>query len=309
MLEKDIVALARRAERLRFRIAHHLAGDPALLEGLLAELAQLNPWHPLAMNDRARRALPETFTPAPGPTIATAARLFLQGRLEEAAEATQGLEDAALVRCDLECLRGEVDRAEEALEAAATVFGLLPPVRVRAARLALLRGDGDGAWLESSQALADNPLYGTARQLHGQAAAMTKTRRISLPVRSPVRFVEGHAHYPSTLSPRARAAWRAWAQARDLKGTDTVPPGAPAHAALLEAWRQEPEEPPFYREDPNTEIQTLERWEREDLLIAYQWSAGLSSRNAAAFRRWKAGSGDTLLRFWKRGVLQLPVQE
>lgn len=309
MLEKDIVTLSRRAERLRFRIAHHLGGDPALLEGLLADLAQLNPWHPLAMNERARRALPETFTPDPGPHIATAARLFAQGRLDAAVAATEGLDDAALIRCDLECLRGKVGRAEVALEAAAATFGQLPPVRVRAARLALLRGEGARAWLESSHALADNPIYGTARELHGQAAAMTKCKRISLPVRSPVRFVEGHAHYPSTLSPRARSAWRAWARARDLQGPDTVPPGATAHAALLEAWRREPEEPPFYREEPNTEVETLERWDREGLLTAYQWSAGLSFRNATTFRSWKVASGDALLRFWTRGVLQLPVQE
>lgn len=304
MLAYDIVTLARSAERLRFRIDHHLGGDPNRLEGLLADLNQLNPWHPVALNDRARRALPETFGPPPPASIAATALLFQQGRLDEAAAEAERVPDAPLVRIDLALLRGDLGRAATALKEAEELLGELSVVSARAASLALAQGLPEQAWTEASRALATNPLYGTARELHGHAASLTKRERVSLPVRSPVRFEAGHAHYPSTLSPRARAAWRAWVKGREAQDLSCVPPGSLAHAALVAEWRRQPEEPAFYREDPNTEIEVLDRWERDGLLQAYQWSTGLSFRNAGAYRQWHQSGAASMLAFWSRGVVQ-----
>ena len=304
MLAYDIVRLARMAERLRFRIDHHLGGDPARLEGLLADLNQLNPWHPVALTDRARRALPETFGPPLPPSIAPCARLFQQGRVDEAAQAAESVPEAALVRVDLALLRGDIPRAVSALEEADAMLGDIAVVRTRSASVALAQGHFEHAWSEASRALATNPLYGIARVVHGHVASRTQRQRISLPVRSPVRLEAGHAHYPSTLSPRARAAWRAWAKAREGQDLLTIPPGSVAHAALLAEWRRQPEEPAFYREDPNAEIEALDRWDREGLLAAYQWSTGLSYRNADAYRQWHKTGAAAMLAFWSQGMVQ-----
>jgi hypothetical protein len=81
------------------------------------------------------------------------------------------------------------------------------------------------------------------------------------------------------------------------------------HRALLNAWRSQPDEPAFYREDPNTGIEVLDRWERDGLLEAYEWTTGLNFRNVDAFRKWKEGAANgALLRFWEAGVFQLPEQ-
>jgi hypothetical protein len=311
MLLTDIVALARTAERLRFRIRHHLGGDAGRLEGLMADLNQLNPWHPIALNDRAERALPETFAPAPSPDIAVAARLFQKGDIEGALGSATAVaaHDAPslLVQADLQVLQGQDPSA--VLDAAIEALGPLPVVRLRLSRMHLAAGRPKQAFQEAAHALAANPVYGSAREAHGLACAGLSKTRVSIPVRSPVRFLAGHAHYPDTLSPRARAAWRAWTSARDSQDVHTTPPGGPAHRALLDAWRAQPDEPAFYREDPNTELKVLDRWDREGVLEAYEWSSGLSFRNADAFRKYKEGADNgALLKFWKSGVLQLPVQ-
>lgn len=311
MLVTDIVALARTAERLRFRIRHHLGGDPGRLEGLMADLNQLNPWHPIALNDRAERALPETFAPAPSLDIAPAARLFQQGDIEGAlaSATTVAAHDppSLLVQADLMVLLGQ--NPSSVLQRAFEALGPLAVVRLRLSRMHLASGQPKQAFAEAAHALASNPVYGSAREAHGLACAGLGHTRVSIPVRSPVRFLAGHAHYPDTLSPRARAAWRAWTGARDGQDLHTVPPSGPAHRALLQAWRAHPDEPAFYREDPNTELKVLDRWDRENVLEAYEWSSGLSFRNAAAFRKYKKGADNgALLKFWKSGVLQLPVQ-
>ena len=307
----DIVALARAAERLRFRIHHHLGGDAGRLEGLLADLNQLNPWHPIALNDRARRALPETFPTRPSPAIAPTARAFQRGLFDEALRLSTQVASqdapALLVQADLQALLGQ--DALPTLEAAADALGHLPPVRLRLARAHLAAGRTMPAFREVCHALARNPLYGTARDTHGQIAKLMGHDRISIPVRSPVRFVAGHPHYPDTLSPRARVAWRAWVSARQEHDRQPLPPGATAHRALLNAWRSQPDEPAFYREEPNTGIEVLDRWERDGLLEAYEWTTGLNFRNADAFRKWKEGAANgALLRFWEAGVFQLPEQ-
>ena len=78
-----IPALARAAERLRFRAAWHQGADDARLAALRAELLERNPWHPIALNFRARAALPETFLPPPEPELAPLGVAFLRDDLDE----------------------------------------------------------------------------------------------------------------------------------------------------------------------------------------------------------------------------------
>ena len=268
--------LARATEALRFRLAWHQGGDPARLQALTDELQERSPWHPIALNLRARAALPETFLPPPEPGLAELGAAWLRGDAARVVALAReaGSRRARLVLAQLgEPVEALGDSVEE---------------------LAAARRPVD--------ALVRNPLYGTARVLLVERARAEGRPMLRLPLVAPVQRREGRLSLPRTLSERAARAWTAWHRAVSSPLNTDLPPGSAGHRALLEAWRAGDEAPARFREDPDPEIRRLDQLDREGLLPAYEWSCGLAPSNAPAFRAWAAQDRGTLRRLWTEGL-------
>ncbi|HJN74990.1 MAG TPA: hypothetical protein QGF58_13765 [Myxococcota bacterium] len=290
-----IPALARAAERLRFRAAWHQGADDARLAALRAELLERNPWHPIALNFRARAALPETFLPPPEPELAPLGVAFLRDDLDEVRRLATASKTprARLALAQVALSRGEV-----------VDLDCDDTVDVLVVRAAMKRAVGDlpGSLALAAEALTANPLYGTARVLLAEVNEAQGSTLIRLPLMAPVERTNGRLVHTRNLSDGARAAWTAWNRAVSSPGNGELPPGSAGHRALLEAWRARPQTAPRFREDPNLEIARLDRWEREGLLAAYEWSCGLTRANSEAFRRWAVEGSSSLRRLWREGL-------
>ena len=287
--------LARAAERLRFRLAWHQGGHDARLVELRQELLDRNPWHPIALNFRARAALPETFLPPPPADLAGIGEAFLRGDLDEASQRCAASSHA----------HARLGRAQLAVAAGETVEDLDgSTVDVLVGRAAQLRARGDleGARALAVEALTKNPLYGTARVLLSQVGDELKEPILRVPLLAPVQRSEGALSLPSSLSERSRRAWTAWNRAVSSPLNHDLPPGSAGHRALLDAWRRAGPEAAGLRDDPDTEILRLEAWSDSGLLEAYEWSSGLDQSNAVAFRSWAAQGEDSLRRLWSEGL-------
>lgn len=278
-MTRSIPELARSAERLRFRIAWHQGGDRARLVALRAELLERAPFHPLALNFRAREALPETFLGPPPPELAELGAAWLRDDLEGVLREARAIEHPR-ARLVLKQLGEDVELAGDTVDVLAAMG---KPI----------------------DALAANPLYGTAQILAAQTAEARGEPLFRIPLLAPVRRVEGRLELPTNISDRACSAWSAWNRAVSGPLNDELPPGSAGHRALLEAWRAGEDAAPGFREDPNLEIRRLDRLERARLLEAYEWSCGLNVSNAGAFRTWAAKNPKALRRLWTEGLRKL----
>lgn len=164
----DAFGLAEQYERLRFAIEHQLSADTPTLRALEVQLLATAPEHPFALNLRAGLALPETLLPPPPHELRPAARALMDGDLPRAlAEATRAdRSGSAVVSCaigDLLLCQGRPNEAEERFQHAYSMLGPLPPLLTRLGRTAELLRNPTDAWSLTVQALAANPLWGTAR--------------------------------------------------------------------------------------------------------------------------------------------------
>ena len=308
--------LARRVENLRFQAAHGLGDDSRFARWSEALLAQA-PTHPLAMNLRAWVALPETALPSPSPRLRPAAEAFHQGRLQEACElATQTLGDLGpeevggghATAGDLHLALDRVDEAETHYRQAALQLSRLPPLEARLGRCALLRGDAENARRLAVRALCTNPLYGSAMVLRWEAGVALGEKLVTLPLQARAFHTPAGVRLDNRLSPRAARAWKAWAQVRHLDPgafqsvSEVFPPELAPTMALIGAFRAQSDDDTAYSDAPDTELLLLDRWEREKILGAYLWFAGLSPDNAHLWEAWTASHPEAMERFWTKGI-------
>ena len=301
-------ALAREAEQLRFRIEHHLGGDPEKLVRLLRQLEVRVPHHPIVRTARAVTALPDTALPGPPPELSSAAARWLAGDPEgalEHARAALAERPHPRTRVTVADLHWHLGAREEALvgwQLARDELGPLPPLAVRRGRAALVDGRSGEALDEAVRALLQNPLYGTAFVLltHAHRARGQEALPVPLPTQA-VRTADG-LRMVSGLGERGQASWTAALRASQVAPAEETPPGHSGVAALLDQWRTLA--PGSTAEERQCwPIATLDRWEREGTLETYLWASGLTPDRAEDFRlRSDPEASDR--RFWREAILE-----
>ncbi len=300
--------LAQEAERLRFRLAHHLGGDPERLEGLLQQLERRVPHHPVARTARAEAALPETALPGPPPELAGSAEAWLAGDPQAALIAARRAlseRDHPRTRTTVGDLCWFLGRGEEALgcwESVRARLGPLPALLVRLGRAALKGGRAGEALERAVQALLANPLHGTATILLGHAHRARGREVLPVPLPPQVAQVDGELRLARGLGARSRAAWLAGLEAARAADPGELPPGATAVQVLLATWRALPEGD-RKEQRASWPLQALERWERDRVLETYLWAVGLSAETAHGFRARRDRAAERDRRFWTEGVL------
>lgn len=301
-------ALAREAELLRFRLAHHLGGSPERLRELLGRLERQVPHHPVVRTARALQVLPETGLPGPPPELADAAEAWLAGDPVAAhAHACRALAQRDHVRtrvtvADLAWVLQRPDEARDGWTRAAADAGSLAPLEVRLGRAALGAGQLADALDRAVRALIQNPLYGTAFVLLAHVHRARGHEVLTVPLPPQVRHSPDGLQLERGVDGRARAAWREAVRAAQEAPSAEAPPGAHATAALLTTWRALPagDKRQTTAEWP---LRALDRWERTGVLETYLWAIGLTRASAGAFRS-RSGHQDRDRRFWAEGVLQ-----
>ncbi|MCB9793297.1 MAG: hypothetical protein H6741_11275 [Alphaproteobacteria bacterium] len=221
-------------DALRFRLEFGLGGDPQALEDGRLRLEAQAPHHPLTLNLRAWRALPETALPPPPPALREAAERFLAGDLTDALARARTVDAprALVVQADLLLLLGRVEPARAALRAATRALGPLPPLIFRDARCAELSGDPDEAWSACVEALVGNPLYGSARRLQLDLVERRGGWLLPLPLRITPELG------PETLE----GVRRRWSRSGLLEVHDRVVGLSPESAESFRAWALREEE-------------------------------------------------------------------
>jgi hypothetical protein len=301
-------ALARQAEQLRFRIDHHLGGDPEDLIKLLQQLEARVAHHAVVRNARAAQALPETVLPAPPPELSAAASAWIAGDAGQAlAKGRRALSDrphprTAVTVADLCWATGRPDEALAGWEAVRSELGSLVPLLVRLGRAALVQGRTGEALERAVQALGQNPLHGTAFVLlaHTHRARGAETVPVPLPARLAV--VDGQLKLARGLGERARRAWTDALKAAREAPPDETPPGRSALHTLLQTWRSLPVGSAKEQRVSWT-VQALDRWERAGVLDSYLWAVGLNPDTAHAFRRRPTPQARDQ-RFWTEQVVE-----
>lgn len=232
--------LAWTVEDLRFRLSHGLPADAHRLRALEESFEAEDPSHPLVLNRKAALALPEHFPP-PDPALTDAAVAFRKGEYTAAAArltalAARRTPGALAALGDVLLAMGQADEAERRYQEARARDGAGPTVLARLARCRLLAGDARAAAGLSAEALAQNPLYGTARAIRAEAADARGRRLLPLPA-------------PDRLDPQTKALLE------HLRGL-----------GLLDAWRHSATlcaaKAPSFREwrDGGGERQLLTLW-------------------------------------------------
>ena len=233
-------SLAWTVEDLRFRVSYGLPADAHRLRILEETFEAEDPTHPLVLNRKAALALPEHF-PAPDPALSPAALAFRKGEYVAAVEllfplAGRRVPGALAALGDVLLAVGRAEEAERRYLEARAKEGPGPTVLVRLARCRLLAGDARAAAGLSAEALAQNPLYGTARAVREESAEARGRRLLALPT-------------PDRLDPQTKALLE------HLRGL-----------GLMEAWRHAatlcPARAPAFREwrDGGGERQLLALW-------------------------------------------------
>ncbi len=299
--------LAREAEQLRFRLAHHLGGDPERLRALLSDLEAKVPHHPIVRTVRAAEALPGTMLPGPPPELSEAAAAWAGGdpvRALALARQAQEQRPHARTATTVADLCWYLGRPREAVAGWQTVraeLGPLPPLEVRLGRAALGAGKAKDALERALQALIQNPLHGTATVLLGHAHRAQGREMLPVPLPHQVFRVKGEPAFSPSLPERDRKAWLAGVAAAGSAEPHQVPPLASVFAAVLSSWRDAPAASADDR--PSWVLGACLRWEEAGVLDSYQWAVGLTAATADAFRRRKGGA-DRDRRFWSEAVLQ-----
>ena len=298
-----ISELARRVERQRFRLAHHLGGDPSRLDDQLARLGQLAPFHPVVLNERSRRLLPEVWPGPPPLELAPVARALLDGEPDRglllARTLAQAHPDDGQVHMalgDLQLLAGELDAAETSFRRAMELLGPLPCLMVRYGRCRLQNGALREAWKLAVGALTECPIYGTALSLYAEVARAAGHQLAPVPVPLPLRRVDGQVQLHESLTDAAQAAWSIYL-AHPGGGR---PPGLRRVRAALKTF----EERGGGRErlDGGLEVlPLLASWDRAGLLRPYLWIVGLSEENVSEYRGWILERRDLMRAFWELG--------
>ena len=298
-----ISELAQRAERQRFRLAHQLGGDPAKLDEQLAQLGRVAPFHPVVLNERARRLLPEVWPGPPPPELGPVARALLDGAADEALRASakalrERPEDGRMVMAhgDLQLLAGEPDAAEQSFRRGLELLGPLPCLMVRYGRCRLQLGALREAWKLAVGALTECPIYGTGLVLYADVARAAGHSLAPVPVPLPLRHVDGKVVLHESLTEPARAAWSIYL-AHPGGGT---PPGLRRVRAAVKTF----EERGGGRErlDGGLDVlPLLAAWDRGGLLRPYLWIVGLSHDNVSEYRAWILERRDLMRAFWELG--------
>lgn len=220
--------LAWTVEDLRFRVCYGLPADAHRLRALEEQLEALDPSHPLVLNRKAALALPEHFPP-PEPALTPAALAFRKGEHAASAEllrplAARAVPGAQAALGDVLLALGQAQDAERCYQEARSREGAGPTVLARLARCRLLHDDPRAAAGLSAEALAQNPLYGTARAIREEAAEARRRRLLPLPA-------------PDRLDPQTKALlerlrslglFEAWRHTATL---------CPAKAPTFREWR------------------------------------------------------------------------
>ncbi len=302
--------LAQRVEHLRFQAAHGLGSVDARLARWSETLLAQAPTHPIAMNLRAWAALPKTALPSPSPRLRPVAEAFHQGRLAEACKlANQQLGEISpeevgvghVTAGDLHLALDQVEEAEAHYRKAAIELSRLPPLEARLGRCALVRGDAETARRLAIRALCANPIYGSAMVLRWEAGIALGETLVSLPLQARAFHTPSGIRIDNRLSPRAARSWKAWAQAR-LASSEETPPEVTPTLALIGAFRAQSDDDTAYSDAPDTELLLLDRWEREKILGAYLWFAGLHPDNAHLWEAWHREHPEAMERFWTSGI-------
>ena len=219
-------SLAWTVEDLRFRVLYGLPADAHRLRILEETFEAEDPTHPLVLNRKAALALPEHF-PAPDPALGPAAVAFRKGEYVSAAELlfplARRVPGALTALGDVLLAVGRAEEAERRYLEARAKEGPGPTVLARLARCRLLAGDARAAAGLSAEALAQNPLYGTARVVREEAAEARGRRLLALPTadrldpqtKALLEHLRGLGlmeawRYAATLCPAKAPAFREW---------------------------------------------------------------------------------------------------
>jgi len=295
--------LAIEVERQRFRLAHRLGGDPQRLDEQLVRLARTVPFHPVVLNERARRLLPETWPEPPPLELAPVAQALLAGQVDDAyrtaselASERRGDGQVQMALGDLQLLRGDAGGAETSFRRGMELLGPLPCLMVRYGRCRLLHGATKEAWKLVVGALTQCPIYGSGHALYADVAAAAGRALIPVPLPLPlVQDGDRVVPHPDLTAPAA-AAWARYV-AHPGQGT---PPGLLRARAALDLWTSSRET----EERADAEVQvlpTLAAWQQAGLLRSYLWIVGLSSDNVADFRSWIVERPHQMRAFWELG--------
>jgi hypothetical protein len=280
-------------------------------ERLTRLLVEGAPHHPVALNLRARAALPETMLPESGEALRDIASAFAAGDFSAALALARDLGDLSMEEeglreqtlGDLVFLTQGPAEAEPHFRTAIQGLGPLAPLLARLGRCALGTGDSPTASRYAVRSLTENPLYGTALVLLFEAAQAEGKTLLPIPIQARIFTAPGGVRVDPSLSPRGRMAWESWLQARETSDFQERPPERSSTLRLIEAWRAGSDGQLAYSDSDNQELEALDRWERDGLLDAYLWFAGLNPENAHVFRTWRDAHRDTAERFWRQGVL------
>ncbi len=311
MARHSLARLALEVEELQFYRAHGMETDAGRCDRLTRLLVEGAPHHPVALNLRARRALPETMLPNSRGTLKEVATAFAKGDPAKAltlAEDLAGLtmEEDALRACtvgDLLFLTRGPEEAAPHFRTSMQGLGPLAPLLTRLGRCALSTGDWATARRYAVRSLTENPLYGTALVLLFEAVRGTGKTLLPIPIQARILAAPGGVRIDPSLSPRGRMAWETWLQARETSDFRERPPERSSTLRLIEAWRVGSDGQLAYSDAPNPELEALDRWERDGVLDAYLWFAGLNPENAPMFRSWRSDHRDTAEQFWREGVV------
>jgi tetratricopeptide (TPR) repeat protein len=311
MAQQSLSHLALEVEGLHFSRAHGMETDSNRCERLTRLLMEGAPHHPVALNLRARDALPETMLPESRGALKEVATAFAAGDFAAALDLARELGGLSMKEAglrehtlgDLVFLTRGPAEAEPHFRAALQALGPLAPLLARLGRCALGTGDWSTARRYAVRALTENPLYGTALVLLFEAAQAEGESLLPIPIQARIFGTPGGMRVDPSLSPRGRMAWEAWLRARETSDFRERPPERSSTLRLIEVWRAGSDGQLAYSDSPNQELEALDRWERDGLLDAYLWFAGLNHENAAVFRNWRDAHRDTAERFWREGVL------
>ncbi len=311
MAHHSLSRLALEVEGMQFSRAHGMETDSSRCERMTRLLVEGAPHHPVSLNLRARAALPETMLPESGEALKDIATAFAAGDFSAALAIAKELGSLSMEEeglrehtvGDLVFLTQGPAEAEPHYRAAIQALGPLAPLLARLGRCALGAEDWPTARRYAVRSLTENPLYGTALVLLFEAAHAVGESLLPIPIQARILSAPGGVRIDPSLSPRGRMAWEAWLQARETSDFQERPPERSSTLRLIEAWRKGSDGQLAYSDSPNQELEALDRWERDGLLDAYLWFAGLNPDNAPVFRSWRDAHRDTAERFWRQGVL------
>jgi hypothetical protein len=311
MARHSLSRLALEVEELQFSRAHGMETNSSRCERLTRLLVEGAPHHPVALNLRARAALPETMLPEAGEITRDIASAFAAREFSAALALARDLGGLSMEEeglrehtvGDLVFLTLGPAEAEPHFRAAIQALGPLAPLLARLGRCALGAGDWPTARRYAVRSLTENPLYGTALVLLFEAAHAEGESLLPIPIQARILTAPDGTRIDPSLSPRGRMAWESWLQARESSDFQERPPERSSTLRLIEAWRAGSDGQLAYSDSPNQELEALDRWERDGLLDAYLWFAGLNPENAHVFRTWRDTQRDSLERFWRHGVL------